>query len=121
MGGRWGTLEALHEGRPDLALVATDVHAHRLENAPGWVQAVRDDVTEPRPSIYRGAQLLYAVRCPEELQVPLARLASSLQASLAVQALKDEWVALDGLLGAHELLQAPDGRPWRWWRVPGSR
>lgn len=118
VGGRFDVLEALSHRREDLELVATDVRAGALEGAPGTVETHVDDVFEPRTSIYEGAKLVYAVRCPAELQPPLARLAGSVGAQLAVRALKDEWADVDDLLGPHRILSTSQAS-WRWW--PGDR
>lgn len=114
VGGRFDVLETLLERRPDLDLVATDVHEAALEGAPAGVATHVDDVVSPRVGIYEGAGLLYAVRCPAELQVPLARLADRVGARLAIRALKDEWADVDRVLGPHELA-SPEGVAWRIW------
>lgn len=58
-------------------IVATDVH-HR--DVPGGVAFVRDDVTAADPTIYRGAEAVYALNCPPELQSPLVSVAASVGA-----------------------------------------
>jgi uncharacterized UPF0146 family protein len=55
-------------------VVATDVHDRSV---PDPVRFVRDDVTDPDPSIYRGADAVYALNCPPELQRPLADVAEA--------------------------------------------
>lgn len=116
LGGRWTTMEALAEARPDLELVATDVHEERLAEPPHGVETVLDDAFEPDVELYEGARLIYAVRVPAELQPPLARLAKQVGANLALLALKDEWADLQGTLGRPTLYASPDGRTWRvWW------
>ena len=49
-------------------VVATDVH--RCEVPPG-VSFAREDVTDPDPARYESADVVYALRCPPELQRPL--------------------------------------------------
>lgn len=67
--------------RPDVAaalaergchVTATDVY-DRSVSAP--VRFVIDDVTDPDPMIYEGADAVYALNCPPELQRPLADIA----------------------------------------------
>ncbi len=67
--------------RPDVAralaeagldVTATDVHDRTV---PDGVRFVRDDVTDPTLDHYRGADLLYALNCPPELQRPLVDVA----------------------------------------------
>ena len=64
--------------RPDIAaaladrgcrVTATDV---RHRSVPESVRFVRDDVTDPDPTIYDGADAVYALNCPPELQRSLA-------------------------------------------------
>ncbi|CCQ35230.1 UPF0146 family protein [Natronomonas moolapensis 8.8.11] len=58
----------------DCRVVATDVHERSV---PGAVRFVRDDVTDPDLSVYRGADAVYALNCPPELQRPLADVAEA--------------------------------------------
>jgi uncharacterized UPF0146 family protein len=58
-------------------VVATDVYDRPV---PSAVRFVRDDVTDPDPSIYRGADAVYALNCPPELQRPLADVAHTVGA-----------------------------------------
>lgn len=115
VGGRWEALRAVARARPDLKLLATDVHPRRLEGAPEGVATAADDVTAPREALYEGAVLLYAVRAPEELQAAIARLARSLGAGLALSVVKDEWADLAGIVGAHRVATGSEGRSWRVW------
>lgn len=112
VGGRFEALEALAERLPGAQLVATDVHEAALQGAPEGVETVVDDVADPDPRIYEGADLLYAIRCPAELQIPLARVADRVGAHLALRAFKDEWADVDRILGPHELVSTPTGA-WR--------
>ena len=50
-------------------VTATDLHDRPV---PSPVRFVRDDVTDPDPSLYAGADAVYALNCPPELQRPLA-------------------------------------------------
>lgn len=119
VGGRFDTLADLARRRPDAALVATDVHAEALEDAPAGVEVHVDDVTRPTIGIYEGAALLYAVRCPAELQVPLARVAEQVGSTLAIRAFKDEWADVDRCLGPHTLFSTRQGA-WRAWTADGG-
>jgi uncharacterized UPF0146 family protein len=58
-------------------VTATDVHQ---QPPPEGVRFVRDDVTDPTFSLYRPADVLYALNCPPELQRPLADLATQIGA-----------------------------------------
>jgi uncharacterized UPF0146 family protein len=58
-------------------VTATDIYERSL---PESVRFVRDDVTDPDRSIYRGADAVYALNCPPELQRPLASIARTADA-----------------------------------------
>ncbi len=47
---------------------------------PDSVRFVRDDVTDPDRTVYRGADAVYALNCPPELQRPLASIARTVDA-----------------------------------------
>jgi uncharacterized UPF0146 family protein len=49
-------------------VVVTDVHERET---PSGVAFAREDVTEPDPARYGAADVVYALRCPPELQRPL--------------------------------------------------
>lgn len=118
VGGRFNVLEALASARPDLRLVATDVNQAALDGAPEVVGTHVDDVWRPDEALYDGAALIFAVRCPAELQVPTARLAARVGARLALRAFKDEWADVDRVMGQHTLISTPQGA-WRIWEAPG--
>jgi uncharacterized UPF0146 family protein len=70
IGQRPGVAAALAErGR---TVTTTDI---RDRPTPGGVAFVRDDATDPDPAVYRGADAVYALRCPPELQRPLRAVA----------------------------------------------
>jgi hypothetical protein len=52
----------------DVDVVATDV---RHREVPPGVTFAREDVTDPDPGRYERADVVYALRCPPELQRPL--------------------------------------------------
>ncbi len=75
IGRRTGVAAGLADRGVDV--VATDVH-HR--EVPPGVTFAREDVTDPDPTRYERADVVYALRCPPELQRPLrdaARLAGA--------------------------------------------
>lgn len=115
VGSRFEAARALLERFPEAHLVLTDVDPDALEGAPEAANATVDDVTSPRLPLYRGADLIYARRCPAELQPPIARLAANVGAVVALHALKDEWAHLPGELG--EVRTVSDGEDA--WRVVG--
>jgi len=73
--------------RPDVAaalarrgcrVTATDV---RERSVPDGVAFVRDDVTDPDPAVYAGADAVYALNCPPELQRPVRAAARDADAA----------------------------------------
>jgi len=60
------------------AVTATDVTEREV---PDGVAFVVDDVTDPDRSVYEGADAVYALRCPPELQRPLLAVAESVDAA----------------------------------------
>jgi hypothetical protein len=61
-------------------VIVTDVVKRRV---PDGVAFVHDDVTDPDPAVYAGADLVYALRCPPELQRPLVAAAERVGATWA--------------------------------------
>ncbi|HWG89648.1 MAG TPA: UPF0146 family protein [Candidatus Thermoplasmatota archaeon] len=111
-GNRFAAALQFAHAVPGLKVRVTDV-APKVREAPPPLEAHLDDLWEPNLDLYRGAALLYAIRIPEELQAPAARLARTVGAPLALLPLKDEWADLTPLLGAARLL--PGG-----WRLHGA-
>jgi uncharacterized protein len=83
---------------PDIALrlkekfdlVCTDV------TDPGMpeLRFVRDDIYRPDVSLYRGAALVYSIRPPPDMQVPIAEAASAAGADLIIRPFSSEHVDL---------------------------
>lgn len=62
------------------AVVATDVYERSV---PEGVRFVRDDVTDPDPSVYADADVVYALNLPPELHRPALEVARGAGADLA--------------------------------------
>jgi uncharacterized UPF0146 family protein len=77
IGNRPGVARALADRGIDVT--ATDI---RERPTPDGVRFARDDVTDPDQSIYAGADALYALNLPPELQRPAADLARAADARL---------------------------------------
>jgi uncharacterized UPF0146 family protein len=60
-------------------VLATDVHDRSV---PESVRFVRDDVADPDPSVYRGADAVYALNCPPELHRPVLAVARGVDAAM---------------------------------------
>ncbi|PSP95141.1 hypothetical protein BRC91_03845 [Halobacteriales archaeon QS_4_62_28] len=56
----------------DVTVVVTDIVDREV---PAGVQFVVDDITAPDPSVYDGADAIYALNCPPELHRPLRSVA----------------------------------------------
>lgn len=118
VGRRFEQAQALRDLRPDVRIIAVDLHNPGRNAAPPGVHFLPDDITDPLPGIYGGASLLYAVRLPEELQGPAAKLARAVRATLAFVPLKDELADLATTTA--QATTATDGkrRTWRIIRAP---
>ena len=73
-------------------VVATDVHRR---DVPGGVRFVRDDVTDPDPSVYAGADAVYALNCPPELHRPALDVARRVDAAFLFTTLGGDPPAVD--------------------------
>jgi uncharacterized UPF0146 family protein len=87
--------------RPDVAaalaergrtVAATDITERPV---PDGVRFVRDDVTDPDPTVYAGADLVYALNCPPELQRPLVDAATGAEATWAFTTLGADPAVVD--------------------------
>lgn len=114
-GGVFATALALQAHAPRAEFVLTDVDP-RVLRAPPPLRGVLHDVTRDGPGPLAGADLVYAVRLPEELQRAAAGLARELGADLALRPLKDEWADLAPHFFRHEAW----GGGWRCFRGPSS-
>jgi uncharacterized UPF0146 family protein len=61
-----------------VSVTATDIHERPV---PDGVTFVRDDVTDPDPSVYADADAIYALNCPPELHRPMRDLAEAVDAA----------------------------------------
>jgi uncharacterized UPF0146 family protein len=107
-GASFQTALALQNHAPQAAFLLTDVDPRVLQ-APPPLQGVVHDLTKDGAKPFGGADFVYAVRLPEELQASAARLARQLGADLALRPLKDEWADLAPHFLRHETW--PEG--WR--------
>lgn len=108
-GRDFSTALALAEAAPQARWFVSDVD-ERVLLAPPALHAVLLDVAIAAPEDAPPADLVYAVRLPEELQGGAARLARSLGADLALRPLKDEWADVSTWFKRH--VAWPDG--WRY-------
>ena len=60
------------------------------------LEIVGDDIFSPRKDLYKGAQLIYAIRPPLELQLAMGRLAQEIGAEVIVRPLAGEVAKLSG-------------------------
>lgn len=109
-GSRFDTALALRQAAPGAEVIVSDVD-ERVLLAPPGLRALTLDLARPHTAELPDADLVVAVRLPEELQLPAARLAEALGADLAVRALKDEWADVGAARRRVETW--PDG--WRFY------
>lgn len=60
-------------------VTATDIVDRSV---PDPVEFRRDDITDPNLDLYRDAELVYAIRCPPELQAALATVGAIVDATV---------------------------------------
>ncbi len=92
-------------------VTATDV---RARDVPAPVAFVRDDVTDPDPSVYADADAVYALNCPPELQRPVAEVARAAGADCRFTTLGTDPAVVPAdceRLGGDETLYRPGGGP----------
>jgi len=73
-------------------VTATDI---RDRPVPDTVEFIRDDVTDPDPTVYRGVDAVYALNCPPELQRPLVDAATAADAACLCTTLGGDPVVVD--------------------------
>ncbi|WP_276270616.1 UPF0146 family protein [Haloarcula litorea] len=97
-----------------VAVTATDVVARSV---PDPVAFVVDDVTDPTPAVYDGADAVFARNCPPELHRPLRAVARLVEADCAFTTLGGDPPAVpvtrESLPGGETLFRPRDG--------PGTR
>jgi len=64
-------------------LILTDIK-------PSHPHIIKDDITNPRLEIYKGARLIYSIRPPIELYMPLVKVADNVKAKLLIRPLATE-------------------------------
>lgn len=97
---------AEHLNRSGIDILTTDILDE--EKIPDAVNYIRDDITDPDLEIYRGASLIYSIRPPEELQIPIARVASLVGADLILKPLGCEIVDLSRYFKVCEVVNYRD-------------
>jgi uncharacterized UPF0146 family protein len=85
VGERTDVVAALAER--GVAVMATDV---RDRTVPADVRFVRDNLTDPDASLYRGAEVVFAQNLPAELQRPALELAEAVGARFVFTTLGGE-------------------------------
>ncbi|MFX1598937.1 MAG: UPF0146 family protein [Promethearchaeota archaeon] len=82
---------------PKTEVMVTDIKPNFIgfvkENAPN-LTAIVDDIMNPNKGLYFDASLIYAIRPPVELHLPMARLAEEVSADLILRTLSDEYPSL---------------------------
>jgi uncharacterized UPF0146 family protein len=83
---------------PDVALLLKDtfdlVCTDVTDPGIAGIKFVRDDIYKPDISLYRGAALVYSIRPPPDMQVPIAAVASAAGADLIIRPFSSEHVDL---------------------------
>ncbi len=102
--GRLPTIAGkLKQRLPDTRVIAVDIDASALDEAKRkfpWIETVRDDAFTPNLRVYEGADLVYLIRPPAELQLAAFEIAKRVGADLVVRPLGGE----HGILEKHAKL-----------------
>ncbi len=68
----------------------------REERLLAGMRVKKDDIFAPRREIYQGADLIYSIRPPLEMQLALGELAAAVSADVIVRPLQDEIAQIAG-------------------------
>lgn len=69
--------------RQNITLIKTDI-------SPKDATVIRDDITRPNLDLYEGADIIYSIRPPSELQPHLVNLAQKVNSQLIIKPLTNE-------------------------------
>ncbi|MBS3815660.1 MAG: hypothetical protein KGY45_03760 [Hadesarchaea archaeon] len=82
------TIKSLRNLLSDCELIAVDIKETSI-SVPG-IDFVQDDITNPNLSIYRGSDLIYSIRTPQELQSHLMKVSGKVESDLLIKPLSSE-------------------------------
>lgn len=85
IGTNYTTASALAER--GCVVVATDIVDRSV---PDSIEFIRDDITDPNLDIYQDTDIIYAIRCPTELQTSLATVGAAVDATVCFTTLGSE-------------------------------
>ncbi len=81
--GKFTQIAETLENQKNITLIKTDIN-------PSNDTVIKDDITNPDLSIYRGVGIIYSIRPPSELQPHIVKLAQKLNAQLIIKPLTNE-------------------------------
>ncbi|RJS72412.1 MAG: hypothetical protein CW694_02875 [Candidatus Syntrophoarchaeum sp. WYZ-LMO15] len=97
----WNTTVARYLHEAGCLITTTDIIDEAIPGAPNYI---KDDIFHPDPEIYRNARLIYSIRPPEELQIAIAKVASSVGADLILKPLGSEIADLSAYFKVVEVI-----------------
>ncbi|MBE6493577.1 MAG: hypothetical protein E7Z84_03080 [Methanosphaera stadtmanae] len=75
--------EILREKLPDTEIITIDLY-------PANETVIQDDITNPNPTLYQNADLIYSIRPPEELQHYIIQLSKQFDTNVLIKPLFTE-------------------------------
>lgn len=95
VGKRTQALSELAERLPECELIATDVSE---VSVPEGVNFKKDDIMEPQELLYRGADLIFSLRTPQDLYPYLYKIAEKMESDLLLKPISSEEAPTKGEL-----------------------
>ncbi len=83
--GRFFKVAEYIERHSMIDLILTDIK-------PSHPRVVKDDITNPQLSIYKGSKLIYSIRPPLELVRPLIEISDTINATLLIKPITTEYI-----------------------------
>ncbi len=80
--------DILKQKLKDTEINIVDIHTTRFD-------VIKDDITTPTKDIYEGADLIYSIRPPEELQKDIIKLADTFNCDVIIKPLLSEEINYD--------------------------
>lgn len=81
--GKFSLISDILQNEDNITLIRTDIR-------PADASVIADDITNPDLNLYEGADMIYSIRPPSELQPHLVNLAKKVGSQLVIKPLTNE-------------------------------
>ena len=81
--GKFSLISDILQNEDNITLIRTDIR-------PADASVIADDITNPDLNLYEGADMIYSIRPPSELQPHLVNLAEKVGSQLVIKPLTNE-------------------------------